>query len=235
MGIEVGYERPFTSFYRNLSPTGGIIGSTLVGTAYLLDSSLSIIRNTPYPVEHVLALPVALAIATWGGITIPALYRRAVEVASEVDQKTKALEAFNRQTPEHTRENLRNGFHLLLMCVPNIFHPRKALNNLRHPVHEVFHTKHKQYPIEANPDIHVVEHTLFGRLVTVDVIRRSRFPKPLILRFKQLFERDFYYGHAQYFPKPFRLIDRTYIEDAKSFNVNSHVSKILESAPLEPD
>ncbi len=215
------------SLYHRLSPVGGMIGSALTMTAFGIDASVSIFNNASYPPEHVLVFPAILAASMWGGIITPALYRRAVDFAIEADEKDKALEAVNPPVFEHTGGNLKNGFHLLLMWAPNIFHPKKLLNNLRHPIGEVLHTRHEQYSVEGNPEVYAVEHELFGRLVTVDIVRRSRFPKPLLLRMKQLFNGDFYYGHAEYFPEAFRLIDRTFVEDGANFDVEGHVKKIV--------
>ena len=117
---------------------------------------------------------------------------------------------------------LANAYHLFLMALPNILNPHKLAVNVRHPIHEVIHTGHRQYPLGETT--HVVEHVLFERLVTVDVIEEDTFPKGLISRVKQLFRRDFYYGHCEYFPQPFRLVERKYV-NGNGFNLDEHLKK----------
>lgn len=212
---------------RNYSPEGGIIGSTLTATVFGIDAFVAAVQNNPIPPEHVLAFPVVLATAMWGGMTMPIVYRRMMERAYEADKRAKALEDSIPTTTEHMGLTFKNAPHLLLMIAPNLLHPGKLLNNLRHPVGEVLHTKHVQYPVEEANEVYAVEHKLFGRLVTVDIVKRDRFRKGYLLRLRQLFDRRFYYGHAQYFPKPFRLVDRTFIDDPNSFDVDSHVKKII--------
>ncbi len=117
--------------------------------------------------------------------------------------------------------------HAFLMVLPNLLHPHKLVANIRHPIYEVVHTGHKQYPLETD-DRHVVEHSIFGRLVTIDVIDRDEFPKGLVPRVKQLFRKDFYYGHCEYFPQPFRLVDRTYV-NGNIFDYQEHIRKFRKS------
>lgn len=117
-----------------------------------------------------------------------------------------------------------NGHHLLMMWLPNILNPHKLAANIRNPIHEVFHTKHKQYSIDGD-SLHIVEHVLFNRVVTVDVVERSEFAAGLVARTKQLFGRDFYYGHDQYFPQPFRLIERTFVKKGVIFDREEHAKK----------
>ncbi len=159
----------------------------------------------------------------------PALYRVALRRAQQTDARAKVEELANPQIYDPKKGNLKNVLHLLLMWTPNILNPSKAFSNLRNPVGEVIHTKHSQYLVEENnpsKDIYVVEHLLRGKLVTVDLVRRDRFPKPWLLRLKQLFEKDFYYGHAQYFPQPFRLIDRTFVSE-EPFDIKEYAKKVL--------
>lgn len=120
----------------------------------------------------------------------------------------------------------RNAHHVVLMWTPNVLHPRKLAANLRHPVYEVLHTSHKQYPVEMKEGVeyHVVEHRLLNRLVTVDVVIPDVFPNGFIPRVKQLFDRRFYYGHDTYFPQPFRLVDRVFVSNG--FNHEEHVRKV---------
>jgi hypothetical protein len=117
--------------------------------------------------------------------------------------------------------------HAVLMITPNILHPQKLATNLRHPIHEVVHTKHRQYPLEGTDNRYVVEHDFFGRLVTLDIVETDSFTQGLIPRVKQLFRPDFYYGHAEYFPQPFKLVNRTYITNQKGniFNSDEHLNK----------
>ncbi len=126
------------------------------------------------------------------------------------------------------KERLKNAHHLALMWTPNLLNPPKLINNLRHPIGEVFHTKHTQYPVDMREGIeyHVVEHRMFDKLVTVDVIHQDTFPKGIIPRLKQLFDKDFYYGHDKFFPQPFRLINRTFVSD--NFDLENHVQQILD-------
>lgn len=129
------------------------------------------------------------------------------------------------------REGLKwkNAHHVALMWAPNILHPRKLAANLRHPVHEVFHTNHKQYAVEMQEGVeyHVVEHRLLDKLVTVDVVTPDSFPNGLVPRVKQLFDPKFYYGHDKYFPQPFKLVDRTFVTNG--FNQDEHVKDVLDS------
>ncbi|MBI2621342.1 MAG: hypothetical protein HYW63_01690 [Candidatus Levybacteria bacterium] len=119
--------------------------------------------------------------------------------------------------PDRIQEGLRwnNLHHLLLLWTPNIFNPYKLIANLRHPIGEVFHTNHKQRPVKRTDETqyYIVEHRLFGRLVTVDVVIPTTFQKGIILRIKQLFNRRFYYGHDRDFPRPFILVNRTFVND----------------------
>ncbi len=126
------------------------------------------------------------------------------------------------------RERFKNAHHLALMWTPNLLNPQKLLNNLRNPIGEVFHTKHTQYPIDMREGIeyHVVEHRVFKKLVTVDIIHQDSFSKGILPRLKQLFDKDFYYGHDKFFPQPFKLIDRTFVKDG--FDLENHVQQILK-------
>lgn len=135
------------------------------------------------------------------------------------------------EMPDRIQEGLkwRNAHNLLLLWTPNILNPHKLFANLRHPIGEVFHTNHKQKPIERKKkaQYYVVEHRLFDKLVTVDVVTPTEFPKGLIPRMKQLFDRNFYYGHDRDFPQPFMLINRTFV--AESFNEEDYSKKIVGS------
>lgn len=104
--------------------------------------------------------------------------------------------------------------HFFLMLVPNILNPNKLAANLRHPVHEMLHTSHKQY-FDEDSRFYVVEHYLFGRVVTVDAITESFSPAGFWNRVTHLFRKDFYYGHAEYFPKRFRLIKRWHVKNGE--------------------
>lgn len=121
----------------------------------------------------------------------------------------------------------KNIHHLALMWTPNLLNPHKLGANLRHPIGEVFHTKHTQYPIELKEGIeyHIVEHRMFNKLTTVDIVHVDEFPKGFMARLKQLFDRNFYYGHDKYFPKPFKLVNRTFVD--KDFDLRSHIENIL--------
>lgn len=127
------------------------------------------------------------------------------------------------------RSKLKDVSHLLLMSVPNLLNPNKLLANIRHPFREVLHTSHKQYPVEMKEGVeyHIVEHRRFNKLETVDIVTPDTFPKGLIPRAKQLFDRSFYYGHDKYFPQPFRLVDRTFVSDG--FNQEEHLHKVIKS------
>ncbi len=133
-------------------------------------------------------------------------------------------------TPAVQKEGLKwkNAHHLVLMWAPNVLHPRKLAANLLHPIYEVVHTNHKHYPVEMREGIeyHVVEHRLRDRLVTVDVVIPDVFPNGVIPRLRQLFNRNFYYGHDRYFPQPFKLVNRTFVSDG--FNQEEHVRGVIE-------
>lgn len=135
------------------------------------------------------------------------------------------------EVPDRIQEglNLRNAHNLLLLWTPNIFNPYKLLANLRHPIGEVIHTNHKQKPIEKKEraQYYVVEHRLFEKLVTVDVITPTTFPKGFVPRIRQLFDKNFYYGHDRDFPQPFTLINRTFV--AGRFNEKDYSKKIVRS------
>ncbi len=135
------------------------------------------------------------------------------------------------EIPDRIQEGLklRNAHNLLLLWTPNILNPHKLFANLRHPIHEVFHTNHKQRPIERkkHAQYYVVEHRLRDRLVTVDVVSPTQFPKGLIPRVKQLFDRNFYYGHDRDFPQPFTLINRTFVRG--EFNEENYSKRIVGS------
>ena len=68
------------------------------------------------------------------------------------------------------------------MVTPNLLNPRKLAANVRHPLREVFHTSHKQYPIEMKEGVeyHIVEHRRFSKLETVDVVSSDTFAKGLV-------------------------------------------------------
>ena len=133
--------------------------------------------------------------------------------------------------PDRIQEGLKwnNVHHLLLLWTPNILNPHKLFANLRHPIGEVVHTNHKQHPIERKKraQYYVVEHRLLDRLVTVDVVTPTEFPKGFIPRVKQLFDRNFYYGHDRDFPRPFTLINRTFVDG--DFNEQDYSRKIMGS------
>ncbi len=120
---------------------------------------------------------------------------------------------------------LRNAHHLLLMMLPNLFNLFKLVANIRHPIYEVIHSSHNQYQINGS-SLYVVEHFLFGRLVTVDVVEIDSFPLGLIKRALQLFKRDFYYGHCEYFPQPFRLLDRKYVR-REDFSIDKYLERFI--------
>jgi hypothetical protein len=130
------------------------------------------------------------------------------------------------------REGLRlkNVYHLGFMWAPNLLNPNKLLVNLRHPIREVFHTSHRQEPVEMleGVEYHLVEHLVGDRLVTVDIIKSDTFPKGITSRLKHLFDNNFYYGHANYFPLPFRLINRTYVNSdfSKKDYIERELSKL---------
>ena len=131
--------------------------------------------------------------------------------------------------PDRIEEGLKpsNAYHLLLLWTPNILNPHKLKANLRHPIGEMFHTNHKQRPVKVRRGVayYVVEHRLFGHLVTVDVVRATTFAKGILPRIQQLFDRNFYYGHDKDFPQPFILIDRKFV--VCNFRVKSHLKKLL--------
>ncbi len=134
---------------------------------------------------------------------------------------------------ENTRKvKAKNTSHLFLMWLPNIFNPHKLIANIRHPINEVFHTKHNQYPV--GDSFHIVEHVLFNRVVTVDVVEKSEFPRGLANRTRQLFKRDFYYGHDQYFPEPFKLVNRTFIKKGVVFDRQEHASQFKDRSQIKP-
>ena len=124
---------------------------------------------------------------------------------------------------------LNNTHHLFLMILPNLLHPRKLARNVRHPIFEVLHKGQRQQPIEAGKDRYIVEHTLFGKLVTVDIVDRDVFPEGLLARARQLFREDFYYGHNEYFTQAFRLCDRTYVT-GEIFNYEEHINRFRKQS-----
>ena len=107
----------------------------------------------------------------------------------------------------------RNFRHAVLLLLPNLFRPDKLYQNLRHPVHEWLHTRPRQYPVKSTLDLHVVEHEFRGRLVTVDLVEARADTGTLSEHLGRIWKKDFYYGHCHYFPQPFRLIKRHYIQD----------------------
>ena len=117
----------------------------------------------------------------------------------------------------------------LLMMTPNVLNLRKLVSNIRHPIHEILHTRHVQYPIamEEGVEYHVVEHKLGPKLVTIDVIKPTPLARGVIPRMKQLFDSRFYYGHAEYFPQPFELVDRTFVR--KGFDKEKHLQKFKKT------
>ena len=54
------------------------------------------------------------------------------------------------------RSGWKSTHHLVLMVIPNLLNPRKLVANIRHPLREVFHTSHKQYPIEMNEGLNIM-------------------------------------------------------------------------------
>ena len=102
---------------------------------------------------------------------------------------------------------------MVLMVLPNVFQLKKLIQNVRHPIHDWAHTRHRQYPVGGGQ--YLVEHYWFGRLVTVDTVVMDKFAKGFFGRLRQLFGSDFYYGHCEYFPQPFRLVERKYIRQKK--------------------
>lgn len=125
------------------------------------------------------------------------------------------------------RSKLKDASHLFLMWAPNLLNPNKLVTNIRHPFREGIHTSHKQYPVEMKEGIeyYAVEHRRFNKLETIDIVKQDAFAKGLIPRIKQLFDRNFYYGHDKYFPQPFRLVDRAFIK--AGFNEEVHLRKVL--------
>lgn len=123
--------------------------------------------------------------------------------------------------------NRRNAHHLAFLWVSNLLNPHKLAVNARHPIGEWLHTSHKQGPVEMveGVEYHLVEHRLGSRLVTIDIIQPDEFARGLIPRARQLFDGDFYYGKDEYFPYPFRLVDRTYVKD--NFDQGEHVRNVL--------
>ncbi|KKQ34049.1 MAG: hypothetical protein US51_C0054G0002 [Microgenomates group bacterium GW2011_GWA2_37_6] len=136
--------------------------------------------------------------------------------------------------PDRIEEGLKlnNIHHLLLLWTPNIFNPHKLIANLRHPIGEVFHTNHKQRPVKKTEETeyYIVEHRLFGKLVTVDIIIPTAFHNGIIPRIKQLFDRRFYYGHDKDFPQPFILVNRTFIKDR--FDQGDYLKTIIRKARI---
>lgn len=130
------------------------------------------------------------------------------------------------EVPDRVLEGLRwnNLHHLLLLWTPNILNPHKLIANLRHPIGEIFHTNHKQRPVKKTDETqyYIVEHKLFGKLVTVDVVIPTTFPQGIIPRIKQLFDRRFYYGHDRDFPHPFILVNRIFVDD--KFNRDEYLN-----------
>lgn len=124
----------------------------------------------------------------------------------------------------------KNAHHLVFMWTPNVLHLKKLAANLRHPIHEIIHTNHKHYPVEMKEGVeyHIVEHRLLGRLVTVDVVTPDVFSNGVVPRLRQLFNRDFYYGHDKYFPQPFKLVNRVFVTDG--FNQEEHVRKVIDNS-----
>lgn len=113
---------------------------------------------------------------------------------------------------------LKNGRHILFMLAPNIFILSKLCQNLRHPIHEWIHTQHEQLPLEEIPNLYLVKHYFFSRLVTLDVIKRVEDG-----------HRGDYYGHCDYFPQTFNLMERIYIRDGKEPNLEKQIEGILAS------
>ncbi len=139
-----------------------------------------------------------------------------------------ALSEINSAIP---KEGLRwrNAYHLPLMWLPNVVNPRKLIRNLHAPITEVLHTSHIQYPVamEEGIEYFVVEHRLGAMDITVDVVTPDVFPKGLVSRVRQLFDPKFYYGHADYFPHPFKLVDRTDAGKIEFGKKEEHVRKVI--------
>ena len=112
------------------------------------------------------------------------------------------------------------------MWVPNLLHPGKLANNLKNPIGEVFHTKHSQYPLDSDSKVFAVEHELFGRKVTLDIVKPAKFPRAWLLKTMQLFDPKFYYGHANYFPQAFELVDRTFLPKGTIFDINDYLASV---------
>lgn len=157
---------------------------------------------------------------------IPRIHRAAMRSAKQYDEVKYTAESTQTDIPPKPKWMYLPD--LLLMWTPNIFNPNKLIDNITNPIGEVFHTKHIQYPVKDDPSKYIVEHKLFGKLVTVDLVERDRFRNGPILRLKQLFDRRFYYGHAQEFPKAFRLISRTFVQNPEEFDVQEHAKRILD-------
>ncbi len=66
-------------------------------------------------------------------------------------------------TPKE-KSKLKNAHHLILMWTPNLLNPHKLAANIRHPLREVFHTSHKQYPVEMKEGVeyYIVKHIRGG-------------------------------------------------------------------------
>ncbi len=112
--------------------------------------------------------------------------------------------------------------HWPLKIFKNFFLPRNIVKNLKNPIPETIHTSHKQHSIGRGN--YIVEHYLFDKLVTTDLIKKDPFKDNLLDVIKQVFKKDFYYGHAEYFPKPFVLIKREYIN--QDFNKEAFLNLV---------
>jgi hypothetical protein len=137
-----------------------------------------------------------------------------------------ALREIQSNVPIETSK-LKKAANIPLMWTPNIFSP-KLFKNLRSPFTEILHGHHRQYAVDMieGVEYHVVEHGLGLMDMAVDVVAVDSFPQGLIPRIRQLFRQDFYYGHAQYFPQPFRLIARS--GEEAIYHKEEFVNRVLE-------
>lgn len=110
------------------------------------------------------------------------------------------------------------AIHSILMILPNIFNPSKLRDNVTHPIREWAHSSHLQYPIDYS-NYYVVEHYVGDRLVTADLVEKAdSILTGLSRRLMRLFEFEFYYGHEDYFPQEFQLIERLYVDSNRELH-----------------